>query len=79
MWKCDIYSKNKCNKNISSYSARHSFATNLNRLNISTYIISEAFGHSNLNITQAYLKGFEDDVIDDTMNRLLEEPIKKYA
>lgn len=79
MWKCDIYSKNKCNKNNSSYSARHSFATNLKRLNISTYIISEAFGHSNLNITQAYLKGSEDDVIDDTMNRLLEEPIKKYA
>lgn len=67
------------NKNISSYSARHSFATNLKFKGASTDIISQAMGHSNLSITQAYLKDFEDDVIDDAVNRLLEEPTLKYA
>jgi len=67
------------NKNISSYSARHSFATNLKHKGTSTDVISQAMGHSNLNITQAYLKEFEDDVLDEAMKGLLEEPSIKYA
>ena len=47
--------------------------------NVATDIISEALGHSNLNITNAYLKEFDDGTIDDAMNRLLEEPSIKYA
>lgn len=66
-------------KSISSYSARHSFATNLKYAGISTDIIGESLGHSNVEITKAYLKEFENDVIDDAMNRLLKEPILLYA
>lgn len=56
---------------ITSYVARHSFATNLKQKGISTDIISEAMGHQNLAITQAYLKDLENSVIDDAMEKLL--------
>lgn len=52
------------NKKLTSYVARHSFATNLKQLGVSTDIISESMGHQNINITNAYLKEFENDVID---------------
>lgn len=60
----------KINKKITSYVARHSFATNLKNKGISTDIISEAMGHKNLAITQAYLKDFENDIIDNAVSIL---------
>jgi len=44
-----------------TYAARHSFATILQRSGVSTEFISEAFGHSNVKTTQSYLAGFEDE------------------
>ena len=46
---------------ITTYSARHSFATILQRSGASTEFICEALGHSNVRTTQNYLAGFEDD------------------
>lgn len=43
-----------------TYVARHSFATVMQRSGISTSFISEALGHSNVITTQHYLAGFED-------------------
>lgn len=57
---------------LTSYVARHSFATNLKQKGISTDIISEAMGHQNLAITQAYLKELDNNVIDDAMKSLLD-------
>ncbi len=57
-------------KKVTSYVARHSFATNLKYRGVSTDIISEAMGHKNLSITQAYLKDFENTVIDDAVEVL---------
>ncbi|QOR73714.1 site-specific integrase [Cruoricaptor ignavus] len=56
---------------ITSYVARHSFATNLKQKGISTDIISEAMGHQNVSITQVYLKDLESSVIDEAMEVLL--------
>lgn len=61
----------KIEDKITSYVARHSFATNLKQKGVSTDVISEAMGHQNLAITQAYLKELENDVIDDAMSKLL--------
>ena len=49
------------NKVCTTYVARHSFATVLQRSGVSTEFISEALGHSNINTTQSYLAGFEDE------------------
>lgn len=56
---------------VTSYVARHSFATNLKQKGVSTDIISEAMGHQNVAITQAYLKELENSVIDDAVEKLL--------
>jgi integrase/recombinase XerD len=65
-------------KPLTSYVARHSFATNLKQLGVSTDVISQSMGHQNISITSAYLKDFEDDVIDDANQKLLMEPISIY-
>lgn len=45
---------------LNTYSCRHSFATVLKRMNVSTEFISEGLGHSSLQTTQSYLDSFED-------------------
>lgn len=46
---------------ISSYTARHSWATISKNSGTSTEFIKEALGHSNLLVTEKYLKSFEDN------------------
>ena len=65
-------------KPVTSYVARHSFATNLKELGISTDIISQSMGHQNVSITTAYLKDFDNVIIDNANERLLQEPISIY-
>jgi len=48
-------------ESLTTYTARHSYATILKRSGASTEFISEALGHSNLKTTQNYLASFEDD------------------
>lgn len=45
--------------NITTYTARHSFATILKRKGVNIAYISESLGHTSLNTTQAYLDSFE--------------------
>ncbi|QYJ68787.1 site-specific integrase [Flavobacterium litorale] len=66
-------------QNVTSYVIRHSFATNLKFAGISTDVIGKSMGHHDVSVTQAYLKEFKDDIIDDAMSKLLEEPKLKYA
>lgn len=46
---------------ITTYTARHSFATILKRKGVSIAYISESLGHTSLNTTQAYLDSFETE------------------
>ena len=56
---------------LTTYVARHSFATVLKRSGVSTSIISEAMGHSNEKVTQIYLDSFENEQVDAAMKNLL--------
>ena len=56
---------------VTTYAARHSFATILQRSGASTDFISEALGHSNVRTTQNYLAGFEDEAKKDTVKALI--------
>lgn len=62
---------------ITSYTARHSYATNLKQAGVSADIIGESMGHNNVSVTNAYLKEFEDNIIDDAVKKLL-EPQQEY-
>ena len=57
-------------KDVTTYVARHSFATILKRSGASTEFIGEALGHSNVKTTQNYLAGFEDDYKKETAKAL---------
>lgn len=56
---------------LTTYVARHSYATVLKRSGVSTSIISESLGHSNEKVTQIYLDSFENSQIDEAMKNLL--------
>lgn len=56
---------------LTTYVARHTFATVLKRSGVSTAIISESMGHQTEAITQTYLKSFENSIIDEAMENLL--------
>lgn len=55
---------------LTTYVARHSFATVLKRAGVSTSIICESLGHSSEKITQIYLDSFENSQIDEAMSHL---------
>ncbi|MDE6583876.1 MAG: tyrosine-type recombinase/integrase, partial [Anaeroplasmataceae bacterium] len=55
---------------LTTYVARHSFATVLKRAGVSTSIISESLGHSSEKITQIYLDSFEKSQIDEALSHL---------
>lgn len=57
--------------NLTTYVARHSFATVLKREGVSTSIICESLGHSSEKTTQIYLDSFENSQIDEAMRNLL--------
>jgi integrase/recombinase XerD len=51
------------NKEVTTYYARHSFATILKQSGADISMISDLLGHSNLSVTENYLDGFENDQI----------------
>lgn len=56
---------------LTTYVARHSYATVLKRSGVSTSIISESLGHSSEKVTQIYLDNFKNEQIDKAMENLL--------
>lgn len=56
---------------ISSYVARHSYATVLKRAGVSTSVICESLGHSSERVTQIYLDSFDNEQVDKAMKNLL--------
>ena len=56
---------------LTTYVARHSFATVLKRAGVATSIISESLGHSSEHITQVYLDSFENEQVNRAMKHLL--------
>ncbi|QIG90660.1 site-specific integrase [Chryseobacterium sp. POL2] len=60
----------KIETHLTSYVARHSFATIMKNKGISTDIISELMGHSNVQVTMTYLKEFDNNVLDNAVKTL---------
>ena len=57
-------------EHLTTYVARHSYATVLKRAGVSVELISETLGHSDLSTTQIYLDSFENSQIDKAMENL---------
>lgn len=50
---------------ISTYVARHSYATNAKKLGVPISVISESLGHSTEKTTQINLDSFDNEVLDE--------------
>lgn len=57
--------------NLSSYTARHTWATMAYYCEIHPGIISEAMGHSSITVTETYLKPFKNKKIDEANIRII--------
>ena len=56
---------------LTTYVARHSFATTLRMSGASTAIIAQAMGHKSEAVTAVYLDSFASDLVDTAFERLL--------
>ena len=59
------------NVNLTTYVARHSYATVLKNSGVNISLISETLGHSDLATTQIYLDSFENEQIGEALKNLL--------
>jgi len=60
----------KIEENVSSYVARHSWATISKNTGASTEYISEQLGHSSVLVTKLYLKGFEKEAREQQSEKI---------
>lgn len=61
----DIASMMGLNSSLTTYVARHSWATTAKEKGVSIAVISESLGHSTESITNVYLKSFDQNVLDE--------------
>lgn len=58
-------------KKLTTYVARHTYATVMKKGGHSTSMISEALGHDSEHTTQIYLDSFENGALDEASKTLL--------
>ena len=57
--------------NLTTYVARHSFATILKRSGVDIGLISELMGHADITTTKIYLDSFDEEQVEQAMSNLL--------
>lgn len=67
----EIGKKAKLDIPLTTYVARHTYATVMKRSGVSISVISEALGHDSERTTQIYLDSFENDVLDEASKAIL--------
>lgn len=60
------------NEPVSTYWARHSFATRVINSGFSIELLGEMLSHSDIKTTQNYIAGFENEIKKDISNKLME-------
>ncbi|MBQ9674555.1 MAG: site-specific integrase [Bacteroidaceae bacterium] len=73
-----ISSKLGLSQKLSSYTARHTWATMAFYCEISPGIISQALGHSSIKITETYLKPFQLKVIHQANRQVIDYILSKH-
>ena len=63
----EIFKYLEIEKNITFYTARHTFATTALRNNVNINIIKQSLGHKRLSTTENYLDDFKDSEVDDVI------------
>jgi integrase len=61
----------KIEKDITTYTARHTYSTVLKRSGVNVEFISEALGHSDIKTTESYLDSFENEALKEHASKLI--------
>lgn len=61
----------KIEENLTSYVARHSYATIADQMEIPLTTISKMLGHEKVNTTQIYLASLKKSTIDDYQEKII--------
>jgi integrase len=64
----EIAKKAGISKNVTTHTARHSFADIARQKTDNIYNLSKTLGHSSLKVTEAYLASFDEKAVDDTLD-----------
>ncbi len=56
---------------LTTYTIRHTWATTAKYLGIPIEVISESLGHHSLDTTEIYLKGFNDAILDEANDKII--------
>jgi site-specific recombinase XerD len=64
--------KNGITGEISTYWARHSFATNAIRNGVSIELVSTMLDHSDVKVTKGYFAGYEEETLKELMGKLMD-------
>ncbi|HEY5591129.1 MAG TPA: site-specific integrase [Paludibacter sp.] len=65
-----IATKVEISKNLTTHTARHSFADIARQKTDNIYNLSKTMAHSNLKVTEAYMASFDDKAVDDTLGSI---------
>jgi integrase/recombinase XerD len=68
-----IATKAEITKNVTTHTARHSFADIARQKTDNIYNLSKTLGHSSIKVTEAYLASFDQKAVDDTMDSMFNE------
>ena len=69
-WLKKIAEKAGIQEKVTFHIARHSFANLANKKGVGIYSLSKMLGHSDLKITETYLKSFDEELIDQEMDNI---------
>lgn len=70
----EVAKKAEIKKNITTHTARHSFADLVRQKTDNLYDISKTLGHSSLRVTEAYLASSDEQVVDNTLGKMFNKP-----
>jgi integrase/recombinase XerD len=65
--------KAEISKNVTTHTARHSFADIARQKTDNIYNLSKTLGHSSLKVTEAYLASFDEKAVDDTLDSVFNQ------
>lgn len=69
-WLKKIARKAHIQENLTFHIARHSFANVALKKGMSVYSLSKALAHSDLKITESYIKSFDEELLDEEMDNV---------
>ncbi len=71
-WLKKIARKAKIQENVTFHIARHSYSQYALKKGMNIYNLSKSLGHSDLKVTESYIKSFDEELLDEAMDKVFD-------